>query len=420
MSKNIMCLLGAAALAITMTIPSGIVNADNSNSATVDTNEEIRIQSNESKLGTFEAGSISTKYPDETMLVINKLKTEDENIGTTDHNGGELSNTSEIGNSQKGKVFIYYKVSAAEFEAMTKDPSKFSDEEKVKANFPDLVGIKADPTDEKGKAIVNILAKDYGYYWFIEEGMKDAAGIPFGITLPLTNTEKITADGHTYEAGTVYLDTIHIYPKNIVKPETKPEGGGGGGGDETKKFRKVSDEGEKPLAGVKFVVKTRSKDKDGNYIYTAVQRDGKDYIVTTDQGGNFYVSGPKDTVYYLFEVEPADRHATLTAPIECKLGVGDKDDVTIVENKTIEKPPEPEKPGTPPEPNNPENPEGKPPGGGGITDKPETPEINTPKQPESGRTKITMPDTGDVVIYFMVAVGVVLIYLGRRMILENA
>ena len=60
-----------------------------------------------------------------------------------------------------------------------------------------------------------------GYYWVIESKIPDKItgqiAVPFGLTLPLTNSTKVG----NIEAGTRYLKELFIYPKNIETDKVK-------------------------------------------------------------------------------------------------------------------------------------------------------------------------------------------------------
>ena len=81
-----------------------------------------------------------------------------------------------------------------------------------------------------------------GYYWVIESKIPDKItgqiAVPFGLTLPLTNAYDVK-DGETViaKAGTRYLKTLFIYPKNIETDKVKIDKNHATYDDTTKKWK---------------------------------------------------------------------------------------------------------------------------------------------------------------------------------------
>ncbi|WP_054252572.1 SpaA isopeptide-forming pilin-related protein [Neofamilia massiliensis] len=85
-------------------------------------------------------------------------------------------------------------------------------------------GHTADTAENTGLATVTLAD---GYYWVIEskapEKVTGQVAVPFGLTLPLTNAYDVEDENGKIiaEAGTKYLNPVHIYPKNIETNDVK-------------------------------------------------------------------------------------------------------------------------------------------------------------------------------------------------------
>ena len=202
-------------------------------------------------IGTFAKEDISKTKPTSTKLYVHKLQASSYNadVGTNGkaHDGSKLSDDqiTALGKTPKpinGVKFKYYKIDDEEkFANMVKNPGSYKTEEQVTAYVTGVTGTEAKTATvngEKGILSINgaVLDLPEGNYWFIETGYeKDATdpdapdnissyiAVPFGITLPLTNITKITVDNETYEPGTVWLNNVHTYPKNITGNESVPD-----------------------------------------------------------------------------------------------------------------------------------------------------------------------------------------------------
>lgn len=197
---------------------------------------------------TFTADDISETYPKDgkTTLIIHKLQSSSFNVtspGKT-HDGGKLGKDAiqALGKTPKGLngvEFKYYKVDdETKFKAMVDAPESYKTTAQVEAYLTGVTGTTVTTATVDGeKGIIKLADIEKGNYWFVETGNytkdtsdKDAPdnissyiAVPFGITLPLTNTTKITVGNKTYEPGTVWLKNVHTYPKNVTGNEPEPK-----------------------------------------------------------------------------------------------------------------------------------------------------------------------------------------------------
>ena len=179
--------------------------------------------------GTLSVDQLSEKKPETTELVINKLQAKGYKAKAPwDHNGGKIKNITDLGTEVKGLKdvqFTIYKLSdSVDLKSMVENRGNYKTEADLK-DLPTFDGnyngtaTKVDndkqpaKTDGQGQATVNLAD---GKYWVIETSKpKDVTGaiaVPFGITLPLMNSEKV--DNH--EVGTMYLKKVYVYPKNTT------------------------------------------------------------------------------------------------------------------------------------------------------------------------------------------------------------
>ena len=211
--------------------------------------------------GTIDGSAVSLKKPEKTKLYVHKLQASSyKNNVPADHNGGKLDLTTPanapggkqqtnniIGTDVKplnGVKFKYYKVDdETKFKTMVDNSGSYKTEDEVKA----VLGASVTGTEVESKTVNgedgvladaqgNVLELPEGNYWFIETGYdKTKAGknppdnissykaVPFGITLPLTNTVEVKKDNKTYQPGTVWLSEVHTYPKNVTGKESIPK-----------------------------------------------------------------------------------------------------------------------------------------------------------------------------------------------------
>ena len=202
----------------------------------------------EATTSTFTKNDISTTYPEggKTTLIIHKLQSSSFTVTSPGqkHDGGKLSadQIGALGKTPKGLngvEFKYYKVDdEAKFKAMVEASDSYKTTAQVEAYLTGVTGQTATTATVDGeKGIIKLENLEPGNYWFVETGnyTKDTTdpdapdnissyiAVPFGITLPLTNTTKITVGNKTYEPGTVWLKNVHTYPKNVTGNEPEPK-----------------------------------------------------------------------------------------------------------------------------------------------------------------------------------------------------
>ena len=182
--------------------------------------------------GTLSNDQLVEAKPDATELVITKLQAKGYKEGAPwDHNGGLINKDDEgkypsLGTDVKGLKdvqFTIYKLSDnVDLENMVTNRGKYKTEADLK-NLPTLDGEnngtatkeakQPGKTDDQGQATISLAE---GKYWVIETSKpKDVTGaiaVPFGITLPLMNSEKVGE----HEVGTMYLSKVYVYPKNTT------------------------------------------------------------------------------------------------------------------------------------------------------------------------------------------------------------
>lgn len=103
-----------------------------------------------------------------------------------------------------GVSFTYYSVSETELDDLIASNAATPEEVAV---HTDAVGVATGETDANGQ--VTIPALPEGHYWIIENTkgtIASSTAVPFALSLPFTNS-----------AGTGYLPTVHVYPKNTLE-----------------------------------------------------------------------------------------------------------------------------------------------------------------------------------------------------------
>ena len=206
--------------------------------------------------GTIDANQLSKTKPDTTEVNIFKLVTK-ENFkpgakpNGWKHTGGKIDDINSLGTGVtylSGAKFTFYKIKGKDdvenekiLELLKANSDKFETKDQmdalIKNGANDLTASDADKnlttidkgkfdqntiespeTDTNGKATVNL---GDGYYWAIEskipEKVTGQIAVPFALTLPLTNS----TDVGNVKAGTQYLKTLYIYPKNLKTDEVK-------------------------------------------------------------------------------------------------------------------------------------------------------------------------------------------------------
>ncbi|MDO4662409.1 MAG: SpaA isopeptide-forming pilin-related protein [Tissierellia bacterium] len=149
------------------------------------------------------------------------------------------------------------------------------------------------------------------------------------------------------------------------------------------KFKKVSSQDNTPLENAQFVVQKKNSDgKFENVTKPYTQKDN--YIVESNKDGIFEVDNLPFGTYYLQELKAPDGYVKLAQRIEFKIdGKNEDDKVLVIENT----------PNTPP----------------GKTTPPGPNEPNSPK-------RISVPKTGDIVIFVLALAGALFVIMGIKMI----
>lgn len=189
--------------------------------------------------GIFKTEEVTKTKPDKTTVNIYKVKADsfDGSKVPAEHNLGQLTKDQlqQLGKSVDflaGVKFTYYTVTKEQFDVLMANPGSYKTADQVDAKYPGLTKVTTEKaTDTNGLVSVKL---EEGYYWFVEDSYdpgKDSTGkkstssisssiaLPFGLSLPYTNPKDITIGNDTYPAGTAYLKTIYIYPKNVVGDE---------------------------------------------------------------------------------------------------------------------------------------------------------------------------------------------------------
>lgn len=145
--------------------------------------------------------------------------------GKTKYDGNQIDNISGFfGDDAKGlagvKFYIYKVNDENDYKLMLDEPANYDTVEKVE----ELLGKDAKPEEvTTTKEGVEIDLED-GNYWFVEDAdsslsgddegksIADAAAVPFGLTLPVFNS-----DGKRFDTN----DKLHVYPKNTLLGQPK-------------------------------------------------------------------------------------------------------------------------------------------------------------------------------------------------------
>lgn len=204
-------------------------------------------------------------------------------------------------------------------------------------------------------------------------------------------------------------ETIEIVIENHKKPET---------GDH--EFIKTdADDPLRVLPGASFKV-TQKEIRDGKEVYTTVQRNGGDYIVTSGPDGRFTVTDLPYGTYYLWETtvpkQPDKVYEPLGVPIAFTISekTSSSSPVRVVPNRgKPEEPPETEPPGTEP-------PQTEPPAVPGTEPKPPVPQPQPPKPPKpTTPSKPVVPSTGDTVQFLWMGSGLTMGLIGLVLVLRK-
>lgn len=176
--------------------------------------------------GTIKEDAIQETKPDSTSVVVHKLQADSYKVPKEgySHNGGSLDGKLDaLGDNVKeldDVTFTYYKLNDYEqFKTFDSAPGDYDTTEKVKAKGLAVAGTI---TTAGGKGATVSLTED-GYYWFVESKKPDTVSssiaVPFGISIPVMNQIKVGE----HDKGTVYLKTVHVYPKNVTGTEPTPK-----------------------------------------------------------------------------------------------------------------------------------------------------------------------------------------------------
>lgn len=180
-------------------------------------------------VGTIGKDDYQKTKPDSTEVTVHKLQA-DSYIGVPDngftHNGGTIDVT-KLGTNVReldGVTFTYYNLKdAAQLELFKKTPKAYDTTEKVEA----VAGVTKVGTITTANGQGAKVDLDEGYYWFVESGkpttVSSSIAVPFGISIPVMNQTDIVDGENTIPAGTVYLNKVHVYPKNVTGTEPTPD-----------------------------------------------------------------------------------------------------------------------------------------------------------------------------------------------------
>lgn len=208
---------------------------------------EVQEQPKGSVTGTLSKDQLQESKPDKTDINIYKLKADNYNSGAPWlHNGGAIDpkDYTKLGTNVSGLAgvrFTVYKMKPSGYnqkytdedykklDEMIKDRSKYATAQQVNETKKfEIVTASNDnkldssannqtkATDSQGLTTVSL---PDGIYWVIEterpSDVTDSIAVPFGITLPLTNS----VDVDNVKAGTQYLKNVNVYPKNLTKKD---------------------------------------------------------------------------------------------------------------------------------------------------------------------------------------------------------
>lgn len=216
-----------------------------------------------------------------------------------------------------------------------KELSKFSNEELDK-KYTDFSEHK---TNEDG--ILTLSDFSSGYYYVREKDYEKLEKFFTPIILEIPNSNQ------------------DIFIKKTTREEV-PKGG--------YKFKKISSKDQKALANAKFKVT-----KLVNGTYETVLKDGREYVVTSDEKGLFEVDGLFFGTYYLWEVDAPSGYEQLKVPIKFEVTDISKDSGEMI-----------------------------------VTNKPFTPP-----------PPILIPNTGDILFLVLLLGGIIIFSIGYRMTKSN-
>ena len=154
-----------------------------------------------------------------------------------------------------------------------------------------------------------------------------------------------------------------------------------------KRFKKVSSDKKKPLAGAKFVVTKKTADG-----YERIKQNGKDLILESGEDGYFMADNLPYGEYFLWETQAPKGYATLSGAISFVVDGQSLEKDLVIENKPVEAiPPKTTPPGSPTKP----------------------PSSLTPSK------HVVIPRTGDISLLLLALAGCMSALAGRRLIRDN-
>lgn len=154
-----------------------------------------------------------------------------------------------------------------------------------------------------------------------------------------------------------------------------------------KRFKKVSSDKKKPLAGAKFVVTKKTADG-----YERIKQNGKDLILESGEDGYFMADNLPYGTYFLWETQAPQGYATLSGAISFVVDGQSLEKDLVIENKPVETvPPKTTPPGSPTKP----------------------PSSWTPSK------HVVIPRTGDISLLLLALAGCMSALAGRRLIRDN-
>lgn len=180
------------------------------------------------------------------------------------------------------------------------------------------------------------------------------------------------------------------------------------------KFKKVSSKDNKGLKGAQFVI--QEKDEKGNFKNVKEPGSKNDYIVTSDEKGNFEVDNLPFKDYYLLEMKAPTGYEKLNDRVKFTVNKNyDARTHLTIKNKPIN-PPDETPPGkTPSDKPNRKTPPGRTSSGnsGGRTS------TRTGTSSSVPRRRISVPKTGDIVVILLTLAGILFVIMGVRLIKDT-
>ncbi len=234
------------------------------------------------------------------------------------------------------------------------------------------------------KGIITVSGLSEGVYYFREKitGIHNMDLTPFVFVVP-DNGTKVVMKIYTPSGGSSGgssgggsgdlsspIDSIELIdpitpPNPPGQPEDTPDIENPKG---NVKFMVIADDSEKtPLKGAKFKVMIKS----GN-VFVPVMRNGKDYILESDENGFFEATDLPYGEYYLWQTKPPVGYLPLTEPIVFEVNKSKKEDKILVIKHKVD-----------------------------------------------SSVKIKIPKTGDMIFFIMMISGIILFSVGSYFVRKN-